>query len=689
MQDKILQALRRNAAEDAAQLAREWIQAEPEQPQAHRWLALSLQQQGQFDAALDSLQQALALAPDNPDLHLQHAGLLLALRQFEAANSALDRTATLNPNELAAYLMQAHMALARNDVDEAERITRTASRVEEDHPELAALNGMIALRRGEGDRAVALLSAAAQALPNDARVLYALGFAYLGKDMLAFAEQAFRRVLDLNPAVTSLHALLVQLAVRQGNTEGAAATMRQILALPEGDTPAMRRLAGELELQSGQPLQALEQLLPVLEHWPADRQTLQLLLMAWQRLGREQQARDTLDALLETHPQLHDLWLARLSIETVGSVDAAAVAERWLQAMPAHLPAMETRLRLHDMAGESDAAEAMARRIVAIEPGRASGETRIVEALMARDPAAAVAHVQAIHDRAGDDARSTLRAWLGSVQHEAGQYQDALRTWVGLHVAEASQRLPLPPQAKAPLSWPEMGSIDPATTARPMFVWGAPGSGVERVIAAIAAASPVLRGDRFGPNPPDDAFQSYHTLQDLSTGKLSPERLVQQWREQLPARGLADANLIDWLLWWDNALLWALRPQLPEARLLVVLRDPRDMLLHWLANGAPAPLAVTSIEEAAEWLARSLAQVATLHEQDLYPHALVRIDDIGNDPTVMAEHLGRLFGTRFPPAPTLGPARMPSGEWRQYRQLMAPAFALLTPVAVRLGYPEQ
>ena len=70
MQDKILQALRRNAADDAVQLARQWTSAEPEQPQAHRWLALSLQQQGQFDAALDSLQQALALAPDNPDLHL-------------------------------------------------------------------------------------------------------------------------------------------------------------------------------------------------------------------------------------------------------------------------------------------------------------------------------------------------------------------------------------------------------------------------------------------------------------------------------------------------------------------------------------------------------------------------------------------------------------------------------------------
>ncbi len=689
MQDNILQALRRNAADDAVQLARQWTSAEPEQPQAHRWLALSLQQQGQYEAALDSLQQALVLAPDNADLHLQHAGLLLALRQFEAADSALGRTAALNPNELSAYLMQAHMALARNDVDEAERVTRIASRVAEDHPELAALNGMIALRRGDGDRALALLSAAAQALPDDPRVLYALGFAYLGKNMLAFAEQALRRVLELSPAVVSLQGLLVQLALRQGNTEGAAATMRQVLARPDGDTPAMRRLAGELELQSGQPLQALEHLLPVLEQWPADRQTLQLLLMAWQRLGREQQARDTLDAALETHPQVHDLWMARLSVEAVGSAEAVAVVERWLLAMPDYLPALEARMRLHDMAEEGDAAEAVARRIAAIEPGRASAETRIVEALLVRDPAAAVAHVHGIHDQAEDAAKPELRAWLGSVQDQAGLRADALHTWVDLHIAQAPQRLPLPPQAKAPPSWPELAAIGEDSTARPMFVWGPPGSGVERVIAAIDAASTVLRGDRFGPTPPDDAFQSYHTLQNLSNGTLSPEQLVAQWRAQLPARGLTDANVIDWLLWWDNALLWALRPQLPEGRLLVVLRDPRDMLLHWLAYGAPAPFAVTSVNEAAEWLARSLAQVATLHEQDLYPHALVNIDGIGNDPAVMAEHLGRLFGMRFPPAPSLGPARMPAGHWRQYREVMGPAFALLAPVAARLGYPEE
>lgn len=688
MQDTIIQALRRNAAEEAAQLAREWIQAEPEQPQAHRWLALALQQQGHYDDALESLQRGLALAPDNADLHLQHAGLLLALRQFEAAGTALDRTAVLNPNELSAYLMQAHLALSRNDVDEAERVTRTAARIDADHPEVVALQGMVALRRNDADRALAMLSAASQALPNDARILYALGFAYLGKDMLAFAEQAFRRVLELNPNITSLQGLLVQLALRQGNTESAATTLRQVLSQPDTDTPAMRRLAGELELQSGQPAQAIEHLLPVLEQWPADRQTLQLLLMAWQRLGREQQARETLDAALAAHPDAHNLWLARLSIDVVGSADAAAVADRWIAAMPGHLAALETRMRIHDMAGEPDAAEAIARQITALEPGRSSGESRVVDALLARDPAAAVAHVEQLLAQAPAEAAPSLRAWLGSVQDRAGQRSAALATWTALHASEAPRRLPLPPQAKAPLSWPDLGEVEPGVGARPMFVWGAPGSNVERVIAAIAAASPVLRGDRFGANPPDDAFQSYHALQDLSTGKLTPESLVAQWRAQLPARGLADANVIDWLLWWDNALLWALRPQLPEGRLLLVVRDPRDMLLEWMAHGAPAPFAVTSVNEAAEWLARALAQVATLHEQDLYPHALVRIDDIGNNPVAMAEHLGRLFGVNFPPAQTLGPARLPPGHWRQYNDVMSAAFAQLTPVAVRLGYTE-
>ena len=688
MQDTIIEALRRNAADEAVSLAREWTAAEPQQPQAHRWLAMALQQQGRHAPAQEALDQALALAPDDADLHLQHAGLLLVQRQLDAANQALDKTTALNPNEFSAYLMQAHLALAREDIDEAERLGRLAARVEPDSPELGGIEGMVALRRGDLDRALRVLSAAVARLPDDPRLLYALGFAYLGKDMLAFAEQAFRRVVELNPANHALRGLLVQLALRQGNTAGAAETMRQVLATPQGDTPGMRRLAGELELASGQPLQALEHLRPLLAQLPGDRQTLQLLLVAWQRLGRDGEARSELDAALERHSQLHDLWLARLAVAPVGSAEAVEVVERWLEAMPEHVPALEARMRLHDMGDEADAAEAVARRIVALEPGRASGEQRIVEALLAREPGAAVAHVKALIDNAPATASPALRTWLGMVQDRADDPAAAVKTWLDLHTELAASRLPLPQQAKAPASWPERGTVAEDHPVRPIFVWGAPGSGVERVVTVMAAGSPVLRGDRFGPNPPDDGFQNFLTLQRLANGSLTPEQLVQQWREQLPSRGIADGNVIDWLLWWDNALLWALRPQLPEGRLVIVLRDPRDMLVEWLALGAPAPLALTTLDEAAQWLARSLEQVAELHEQDLYTHLIVRTDAVVNDAAAMGALLEQAFGLRFPPVRSLGPATINAGHWRKYAQVLAGEFAKLTPVAVRLGYPE-
>ncbi len=688
MQDKIIEALRRNATDEAVTLAQAWVGAEPQQAQAHRWLALALQQDEQLEPAQASLEQALSLAPDDAALHLQHAGLLLAQRQIDAAGQALDRSTALNPNEFSAYLMQAHLALGRDDIDEADRLGRLAARVDPDSPELGAIEGMVALRRGDADRALAILSAASSRLPGDVRVLYALGFAYLGKDMLAFAEQAFRRVIELNPSNHALRGLVVQLALRQGHLDRAAEMMREVLATPQGNTPGMRRLAGELELASGQPLQALEHLLPLLQQVPGDRPTLQMLLMAWQRLGREDEARNELEAAVQAQPQLHDLWMARLAVAQVGSEEAVDVVERWLAAMPEHLPALEARMSLHDMNDQAEEAEAVAHHIVALEPGRVSGERRIVEALLQREPSAAIAHVQQLVDNAPEQARASVRSWLGAIQDRAGDHAGAVATWLRLHEEMAPNRVPLPQQARAPAEWPAMGEVAGDNPIRPMFLWGAPGSGVERVATVMAAGSRVLRADRFGPTPPNDAFQNFLTLQRLATDALTPEQLVQQWREALPARGIEDGNVIDWLLWWDNALLWALRPQLPEGRLVIALRDPRDMLVEWLALGAPAPLAVTSCNEAAQWLARALAQVALLHEQELYTHMIIRTDDAVNDPEAMGALLEQAFGLRFPPVRSLGQGTISAGHWRHYAQVLAAEFALLTPVAVRLGYPE-
>ena len=689
MQEQILQAFQRNANDEAVALASRWVQEAPGQVAPLSWLATAQRQVGDVEAALASVDQALALAPEDAGLHLQRATLLLTGRRFDDAGQALARTTELNPNAFEAYLIQAHMAIAHRDFDKARSLSRTAARLAEGHPQLLAIDGMIALEEGHNEQALALLNEAARLQPNDPRVLYALGFAFMANGHLAFAEQAFLRVLDAQPDMLPLMALVIELGLRQGKPDEAAAMLDKVLQHPDGNNLAMRMLSAEVHLQAGKPREAVDLALAVLAAQPEDQRALQAALRGWERLNAVEEAQTTLDGLIEERPQAHALWLARLAVEVVGSEEAVAVCERWLAAMPEHLPALETRMRLHDMRKEPEAAEAVARRIIAIDPSRGSGQVRLVDALLQRDPDAAVAHVQQIISDAGDQAHAGLRSWLAAVQDRAGKYNDAVSTWLSVRQEEAPQRLPLPPQAKSPASWPEMGTVAEGNTVRPMLVWGMPGSGVERVLAAMGAASGVVRTDRYSDAPPRDAFQRLDTLASLADDSLTAEQLVQGWRDALPARGIHDGNVIDWLVWWDNALLWALRPQLPEGRLLVVLRDPRDMLLEWLAFGGPQPFGMNAIGACTDWMVRALEQIARLMEQSLYPAMVMRIDGAEHDPKAMANLVGSAFGMEtFPVLEALPPPRLPAGHWRKYRDVLGAAFNNLTPVAVRLGYPE-
>lgn len=92
MQEQILQAFQRNANDEAVVLAQQWVEQSPGQVQPLSWLATALRQQGQVEAALAALDQALGLQPDDAVLHLQRATLLLTGRQFEQAHAALQRT---------------------------------------------------------------------------------------------------------------------------------------------------------------------------------------------------------------------------------------------------------------------------------------------------------------------------------------------------------------------------------------------------------------------------------------------------------------------------------------------------------------------------------------------------------------------------------------------------------------------
>lgn len=689
MYEPTLQALRRGDAADALAAARELVAAQPNDPNAHRLLAAALRLGGDRAGAITAVDHALGLAPDDANLHLERAGLLLAERQLDQAQAALARTIGLDPNQFPAYIVQAQLALGRGDLDEAERISRIAARIAPEHPHVAAIEGTLALRRGDADRGLAILAGASSRFPEEPQLLHALGFAYMAKGHLAFAEQSFRSLLERTQDPRPLRALIADVVRRQGRPAEAADELAPLL---EGDdaSPALHALVGELELEAGRNERALERLLTAFAARAGDPRTLAGLVEAWRRLGDQDGARQALDDALARHPAEPSLWQTRLAVERFAGDKARAIVARWLAAMPEFVPALEAQAALHDVAGDTDAAEAIAQRITELDPGRTQAELRVLDGLLRKDPGAAIARLQGLVARAEDvTIRRSLRQLLGRAFAIAGQPAAAVATWAGLHADVAGQRPPLPAGTGVTGEFPPLAT--PADDAPAvMLIWGPPGSLVERVAMGLESLGGPVRADRFGPTPPADPLQRMDTAQALADGSLDGAALVEQWRAALPSRNVVDGVVFDLLLTWDNALLKAFRPHLAQAALVFAIRDPRDMLLHWLAHGSPAPFAMGSPEHAARWLAEALDQLADLHERDLFPHQLVRLDAIAADPEGLAKAIGDLLQTPVPAMPPevfRGPT-LPSGEWRRFVEPLAAAFATLGPVARRLGYAD-
>ena len=202
----ILDALRRGAAAEAAgRRAQRRGRRSRRTPQAHRLLALSLQLQGEADAgAGQPSTRPSRWRPDDADLHLQRAGLLLAAAPVRrGAGRRWPARSASTPTSSPPTSMQAQLALGRGDLDEAERLRphRHAHRARRTR-NWPRIEGMLALRRGDADRALASCCRRAAARAGRSAAAPRARLRLPGQGHLAFAEQAFRRVLEADPGVT-------------------------------------------------------------------------------------------------------------------------------------------------------------------------------------------------------------------------------------------------------------------------------------------------------------------------------------------------------------------------------------------------------------------------------------------------------------------------------------------------------
>ena len=172
---------------------------------------------------------------------------------------------------------------------------------------------------------------------------------------------------------------------RQGRPAEAADEIAPLLQRANV-SPGLQRVVGELELEAGRTERALPPLKAAFAAMPRDRRTLEALVEAWRRNNDATTRAARSRPRLAAHPEEDNLWRARLLFEPFAGPEALAIVERWQEARPDHIPALQARAAIHDHAGETEEADAIAYQIVALEPGQAQAELRIVDPLLQSDP---------------------------------------------------------------------------------------------------------------------------------------------------------------------------------------------------------------------------------------------------------------------------------------------------------------
>jgi tetratricopeptide (TPR) repeat protein len=154
-------------------------------------------QQGDYDAALKSLQRALQIKPDVAEANAALGVIYLRQGKLTEAADALRAELKIRPDDLQARFHLATVLDRSDQRDEALAIVQSVVRVKPDYADARYLLGKLLLAKGDAAAAVDHLEAAARQAPDDANIFYQLGQAYQKLGRAELAAQQFERFKEL------------------------------------------------------------------------------------------------------------------------------------------------------------------------------------------------------------------------------------------------------------------------------------------------------------------------------------------------------------------------------------------------------------------------------------------------------------------------------------------------------------
>jgi tetratricopeptide (TPR) repeat protein len=546
-----------------------------------------------------------------------------------------------------------------------------------------------------------------------------------------------RHSKERNPAGKTLdpgRRAKIEQALADGDVARAAKYAEGALAVGQVD-PLVLNLAAWRREEAGDYQGAHRLLQRALALAPGDVMIGGAIGAVLRKEDRLDEALAVLDQVVAAEPRHAAAWLERgYTLEALREEGPAVESyARALALDPSLAPALGKLADIAAKRGEREKAESYAARALALDRLQPSATFAVAAmAIEARDGAAAAERLEALLDSPlKPEDRTRSLTLLGDALDRQDRPAEAFEAWVQ---AQRNFRLMFEPalapnaerpshrrfietiaaqvESAPPMAKPEPPPLAPGAAATHVFLLGYPRSGTTLVENILASAPGVVAlEERDTLLDADEALvRNDGVMPDLDS--LDPA-LVARLRERYWTRVRSMAGDVEGRIFVDmnpfNGIKLPVIARLfPEARILIMRRDPRDVLLScFRINFTPSPgaWAFSDLEEAARHYDALMRLIELCRERLPLAFQEVRYDRLVADFETTVRALAAFVGLEWTEdfrafdrtAKTRGVRTASAnqvrqglydggGRWRRYEAQLAPVLPVLRPWVERFGF---
>ncbi|MDJ0628093.1 MAG: sulfotransferase [Rhodobacter sp.] len=588
--------------------------------------ALRLAGERQFLKAKQAFETILSIKPDFAEAHFQLARVQMELGEVQDGMAHFDRAAELKPQEPAVWKEYAKVLHDLSDPDRSTAFLEKAKRARIDPALLLSLQNALKPKAGKSEvsigsappaevqRAIAHLRSGryrdaadvAQRLlkrhPKVAILFDILANAQAALGLAESAEKSFRTAIRLNPDYPETRSNFGQFLISRGRNEDAIAELRAALKLLPDMPAALAHLGAALNNRF-----RFKQAIPILKRaLSIDPKSSYVRTELAKSLLGEGQAKEVEDILRPILGQpdpgavIHTLMAQALAAMRRNAEAEEAFDAAIALAPDATLP-LSAKATFLQLLGRFDAAEVLFRKVFELEPlnGLNYNTFLVSHKLKPGDPLIAKMQQHYADPNVTEYHRIFFGFSLAKAMEDTKQY-DRVFTYLRPANDAMAREYPLDASRRAEQTRNALngfGQVDfgarrlkSATDFAPIFVTGLPRSGTTLVEQIVASHSTVTGGGELG--------YAFDAIVDAVGGFTDPDprrydlgdtdlvalghKIEAMMRGAFPgADRITDKGVMSYYV------IGPLKLVLPNARIVVVQRDPRDSLLSMYKNVFP------------------------------------------------------------------------------------------------------